>query len=83
MLIAKVVGVAVSTVKDDRLDGAKLLLVSEADPTGKVTGKPFIALDRGSSARVAAGDVNTPVDAAIVGILDSLRHDSKPTYRKS
>ena len=96
MHIAKVVGIAVSTVKDERLEGSKLLLVSEADHSGKVLGKPFIALDRvgagegelvvvvtGSSARVAAGDVNTPIDAAIVGILDSLQHDSKQTYLKS
>ena len=96
MNIAKVVGVAVSTVKDSRLEGSKLLLVSEADQAGKVVDKPFIALDLvgagegelvmvvlGSSARVAAGDTSQPVDAAIVGILDSLRHNRKPTYKKS
>jgi microcompartment protein CcmK/EutM len=37
----------------------------------------------GSSARTAAGDANRPVDAAIVGILDSLRHDGQVTYKKS
>ncbi len=96
MRIAKVVGVAVSTVKDARLENSKLLLVSEADQSGRVLGQPFIALDtvgagegelvmlaQGSSARVAAGDVNKPVDAVIVGILDSLRHDGKVTFRKS
>ncbi len=96
MHIAKVVGAAVSTVKDPRLEGAKLLLVSETDQTGKVLGRPYIALDlvgagegelvivvAGSSARVAAGDVSTPIDAAIVGILDSLRHEGKLTFRKS
>ncbi len=96
MRIAKVVGVAVSTVKDARLENSKLLLVSEADQSGRVLGQPFIALDtvgagegemvmlaQGSSARVAAGDVNKPVDAVIVGILDSLRYDGKVTFRKS
>jgi microcompartment protein CcmK/EutM len=95
MDIVKVVGNAVSTVKEPRLEGRKLLLVREADQTGKAAGKPFIALDlvgagmgelvfivRGSSARTAAGDVNTPVDAAIVGILDSLLQDGKLTFRK-
>jgi microcompartment protein CcmK/EutM len=37
----------------------------------------------GSSARVAAGDATRPVDAVIVGILDSLRHDGQMTYTKS
>ena len=96
MHIARVMGTAVSTVKDDRLEGSKLLIICDADQTGKIVGKPYIALDRagagegelvlivtGSSARVAAGDVNTPVDATAVGILDSLRHDGKLTYRKS
>ena len=96
MRIAKVVGVAVATVKDRRLEGGKCLLVAAADSTGKEQGIPFIALDmvgagegelvmiaEGSSARVAAGDANRPVDAVIVGILDSLRHNGKMTYTKS
>jgi len=95
MKIAKVVGVAVSTVKEARLEDSKLLLVSDSDPTGKVTGKPYIAQDvvgvgpgelvfvvQGSSARVAAGGSNAPVDAVIVGILDSLQYNGKTTFRK-
>ena len=35
MKIAKVVGVAISTVKEPRLEDSKLLLVSDADQTGK------------------------------------------------
>ena len=96
MRIAKVVGVAVATIKDRRLDGSKLLLVAAADPSGQALERPFVALDvvgagdgelvlvvEGSSARTAAGDVNRPVDAVIVGILDSLRHDGQMTYTKS
>ena len=95
MKIAKVVGVAVSTVKEPRLEDSKLLLVSDADQTGKVIGSPYIAKDvggvgpdevgivvQGSSARVAAWDVNEPVDAVIVGILDSLQFEGKTTFRK-
>lgn len=95
MKIAKVVGVAISTVKEQRLENGKLLLVSDADQTGKVIGKPYIALDvvgvgpdelviivEGSSARVAAWDNNTPVDAVIVGVLDSLSFGDKTTFRK-
>ncbi len=96
MRIVKIVGMAVATVKDRRLEGSKLLLVTEADPEGQVLGTPFVALDmvgagegelvvvvEGSSARIAAGDANRPVDAVIVGILDSLRYDGQMTYTKS
>ena len=95
MKIAKVVGVVVSTVKEPRLDDSKLLLVSDTDQTGKVIGTPYIAKDvvgvgpdelvmvvQGSSARVAAWDNNAPVDAVIVGILDSLQFEGKTTFRK-
>lgn len=95
MKIAKVVGVAVSTVKEARLEDSKLLLVSDTDQTGKVVGSPYIAQDvvgvgpgelvvvvQGSSARVASGDKNRPVDAVIVGILDSLQFDGKTTFKK-
>lgn len=95
MKIAKVVGVAVATVKESRLEDSKLLLVCDADQTGKVSGSPYIAQDvvgvgpgelviivQGSTARVASGDKNKPVDAVIVGILDSLQFDGKTTFKK-
>ena len=95
MKIAKVVGVTVCSVKEPRLESSKMLLVCNADQTGKVSGLPYIALDvvgagpdelvvvvEGSSARVAARDNNTPVDAVIVGILDSLQFDGKTTFKK-
>ena len=96
MRIAKVVGVAVATVKDRRLEGGKCMLVAIADSSGQTQGLPFVAFDmvgagegelvlivEGSSARIAAGDVNRPVDAVIIAILDSLRHDGQMMYRKS
>lgn len=95
MKIVKVVGVAVSTEKEPRLEDSKLLLVRESDPSGKVTGSLYIAEDvvgagegelvllvKGSTARVASGDSNKPIDAVIVGILDSLSVDGKITYKK-
>ena len=95
MKIAKVVGVTVCTVKEPRLENSKMLLVSDADQNGKVLGKPYIAQDvvgvgpgelvivvEGSSARIAARDNNYPVDAVIVGILDSLQFEGKTTFRK-
>jgi len=96
MRIAKVVGMAVATVKDRRLEGGKCMLVAEANPAGQAQGLPFVAFDmvgagegelvlivEGSSARIAAGDANRPVDAVIVAILDSLRYDGQMAYPKS
>ncbi|HUS94556.1 MAG TPA: EutN/CcmL family microcompartment protein [Patescibacteria group bacterium] len=95
MKIAKVVGVAICTVKEPRLENSKLLIVSNTDQTGKIIGDPYIAQDvvgvgpdelvivvEGSSARVAAWDVNAPVDAVIVGILNSIQFDGQTTFKK-
>jgi len=95
MKIAKVVGVTVCTVKDPRLEACKMLLVADSDAAGQPTGEPYIAEDvvgagpdelvvvvQGSSARVASGDINKPVDAVIVGILDSLQYAGETTFKK-
>jgi microcompartment protein CcmK/EutM len=95
MIIAKVVGSAVATLKHETLRTNKLLLVRPADAQGKVLGEPFLAVDlvgagegelvivsQGSSARMATGQTSSPVDAAIVGILDSLRMEESTTFRK-
>ena len=95
MIIAQVVGSAVATLKHDLLKTTKLLVVRQADTGGQATGEPFLAVDlvgagegelvvvsQGSSARVATGHASSPVDAAIVGILDSLRVEGTTKFRK-
>jgi ethanolamine utilization protein EutN len=95
MIIAKVVGSAVATLKHDLLKTTKLLLVRRADATGEEIGQPFVAVDlvgagegelvivtQGSSARMATGQDSSPTDAAIVGILDSLRFEGAIAWRK-
>jgi ethanolamine utilization protein EutN len=95
MIIAKVMGLAVATLKHDLLKTTKLLLVSPADVKGNVTSEPFLAVDlvgagegelvivsQGSSARVATGQGSSPADAAIVGILDSLQFEGVVEFRK-
>ena len=85
MLLAKIVGTVVATRKDPRLVSNKLLLARPIDPKGKIEGNYLVAIDTvdagvgetvlivsGSSARLAAGMKDTPVDAAIVGIIDSV-----------
>ena len=95
MIIAEVVGSAVATLKHDLLKTTKLLLVRRSDAEGNVTGEPFVAVDlvgagegelvivsQGSAARMATGQSSSPVDAAIVGILDSLRFEGTVAFRK-
>ena len=85
MLLAKVVGTVVATRKDERLVSTKLLVARPIDPTGKPEGNYLVAVDTvdagvgetvlivsGSSARMAAGLKDCPVDAAIVGIIDQI-----------
>jgi microcompartment protein CcmK/EutM len=85
MLLAKIVGTVVATRKDPRLVSNKLLLARPVDPKGKTEGNYLVAIDTvdagigetvlivsGSSARMAAGMKDTPVDAAVVGIIDSV-----------
>ncbi len=85
MLLARVVGTVVATRKDPRLVSNKLLIVRPMDPRGKPEGNYLVAVDTvdagvgeqvlivsGSSARMAAGMKDTPIDAAIVGIVDAV-----------
>jgi microcompartment protein CcmK/EutM len=96
MKIAKVVGVTISTIKDEKLHGRKLLVVSETDETGKVFGKPLVAVDtvdagvgdlvliaQGSAARQTKMTDASPVDAVIMAVIDSMEVDGTVTFRKS
>jgi len=94
--IACIVGTAVATMKDEKLRGHRLLLAREADLDGKPHGKPFVAVDtvdagtgdlviitEGSSARQTGLTLNLPVDAVVVGVLDSLEMSGKTTFQKA
>jgi microcompartment protein CcmK/EutM len=85
VLLAKVVGTVVATRKDERLVSNKLLIARPVDPRGKPEGSYLVAVDTvdagfgetvlivsGSSARMASGMKDCPVDAAIVGIVDTI-----------
>jgi microcompartment protein CcmK/EutM len=85
LLLAKIIGTVVATRKDPRLESTKLLLARGMDPSGKVDGAYLVAVDTvdagvgetvlivsGSSARMASGMKDCPVDAAIVGIVDAV-----------
>ena len=85
MILAKIVGTVVATRKDERLVSNKLLIARPTDPKGKAEGNYLVAVDTvdagvgetvlivsGSSARMASGMKDTPVDAAVVGIVDAV-----------
>jgi ethanolamine utilization protein EutN len=85
MILARVAGTVVATRKDERLVSTKLLLVRPVDPQGNVEGSHLVAVDTvdagvgetvlivsGSSARMATGMKDCPVDAVIVGIVDTV-----------
>jgi len=96
MLIARVVGTTVSTIKDEKLMGRKLLIVRQTDEYGSPIGKPYVAVDTvdagagdlvltcaGSSARQTAATKDCPVDAVIMSVIDSLQVDGKVVFRKT
>jgi ethanolamine utilization protein EutN len=83
MQIARVIGDVVSTVKDQNLDGIKLLVLQPLDPDGKATGRTLVAVDavgagvgetvffvRGKEASFPFHPTEVPTDAGIVGIVD-------------
>ena len=96
MLIARVIGTTVSTVKDEKLTGRKLLIVRQTDEAGNPVGKPFVAVDTvdagvgdlvltcaGSSARQTNITKDSPVDAVIMAVIDSLEVEGKVSFRNS
>lgn len=96
MIIAKVVGSVVSTIKDEALHGSKLLVLREASPDAHDLGDPFVAVDtvgagtgelvlvaRGSAARQTRQTNDAPVDSVIIAVIDSLDVEGTETFRKS
>jgi ethanolamine utilization protein EutN len=88
MILARVVGTVVATRKDPRLEGFKLLVLRYVAPDGKDESGYVVAVDSvgagaketvlvvsGSSARMAEGCKDRPVDASIVGIVDTVTLD--------
>ena len=91
MMICKVVGNVWATKKEESLSGSKLMVVQQTDGyDGEDIGECFVAADvvgagigecvrvvNGSTARKALGGDHVPIDAAIVGIIDSGEMDRR------
>lgn len=91
MILARVVGSVVATRKDPRLEGKKLLIIKPVTPEGKDEAGYLVAVDTvsagfketvlavsGSSARMAEGCKDKPVDTVIVAIVDGVSMDEGP-----
>lgn len=86
MIVGKVIGSLWATRKDEKLNGLKFMVVK---PMYGDTNDIFVAADnagagvndlvlitRGGSARVSIDERETPVDAVIVGVIDSIEIES-------
>ena len=95
MLVGKVIGTLVSTRKDPKLEGLKLLIVQATDLAGSAKGGQVVAIDSvgagvgelvmycaGSSARQTESTQNRPVDTVIMGIIDAIEVGNETVFRK-
>jgi microcompartment protein CcmK/EutM len=96
MRIARVIGTAISTIKDYKVKGSKLLILRQTNQTGEFVGKPYVAVDlveagvgelvltgHGSSARQTFLTKDCPVDAVVIAVIDHLEVDGEVVFRKS
>jgi ethanolamine utilization protein EutN len=88
MVLARIIGTVVATRKDERLLGRKLLIARMVGVDGRDEKGHLVAVDtvgagvkeivlivQGSSARMAFGCKDCPIDAAVVGIVDTVEVD--------
>ncbi len=86
MVIAKVIGTVVATVKHPTFHAKKLLLVQPLHLPGEAADDAFIAVDaahagigdtvlvcqEGNSTRQVVNEPNAPIRSSIVGVIDSV-----------
>jgi microcompartment protein CcmK/EutM len=88
---ARVVGTVVCSTRVPAWRGQRTLLLQPTDPAGRDQGARLVAVDlvsaacgqrvfyvRGREAANALADPDNPADAAIVGIVDAVRHEARP-----
>ena len=95
MTLGRVVGTVVATQKHQKFEGAKLLLVQPLTLEDTPRGTPLLAVDsvgagihekvlvvmEGRAAAEAVGRKGTPVDAAIIGIVDHVEIDNSVRHQ--
>jgi ethanolamine utilization protein EutN len=84
VIIARVVGNVIATQKQQSHEGQKILLIQPLDLEDQPSGDVFVALDsvdagigdrvlavqEGFSAMTSVGHTESPIDAAVVGVID-------------
>jgi ethanolamine utilization protein EutN len=89
VIIARVVGNVVATQKQQSHEGKKILLIQPLDLQGEPMGDVVVALDavdagvgdrviavqEGFSAMTSVGHVESPIDAAVIGVVDLLEFE--------
>jgi len=84
VIIARVVGNVVATQKDASHEGKKILLIQPLDLENQPMGDAIVALDaadagvgdrvlavqEGFSAMTSVGHLESPIDAAVIGVVD-------------
>ena len=96
MKIARVIGTTISTIKDEKVRGSKLLICQQTNEAGEPIGKAYVAVDlvdagvndlvltgHGSSARQTYQTKECPVDAVVMAVIDHLEVDGEVVYRMS
>ncbi len=87
MQLARVIGTVVATIKNESLEGRKLLVIQSLNKDLKPQGSPMVAVDsvgagidelvfwcRGKEASFPFKRDDTPTDCTIVGIVNSEKH---------
>jgi len=95
MKLARVIGTVVSTKKVDSIKNLKILMIQPLDELLKPTGQPIAAIDPiqagygeivyytlSRESALALPDPNSPVDAAITGIVDMVNVENTPIVNK-
>lgn len=86
MLIGRIIGDVVATQKSASHVGRKILVVQPLNLDGSERGDPVLALDavdagigdrvlvvtEGFSAMTAVGRPNSPIDMAVIGVIDAV-----------
>lgn len=84
MILARVIGQIVATQKEPSHEGKKILLLQPLTIHEEPLGDPLVALDavgagvgervlaiqEGFSAMTAVGHTESPIDAAVIGVVD-------------
>jgi microcompartment protein CcmK/EutM len=96
MLVGRIVGTVVATQKDPRLEGLKFFVVRRVDIDGSPSEAFVVAADAvgagvgetvlyatGSAARQTPITEGRPVDAVVMGIVDTWDADGRVVYDKA